>query len=146
MISESIEIDRTPEDVFAYLDQLDRHHEWQQSIVATRIETEGPTRVGTRAVDTRSAAGRKITVPYEVTEHAPPSRLAFLGTSGTVRPAGRLIVESLDGGARARVTIELDMKGHGLGGGLLASIAKREVGGAVPTDQARLKEILERDR
>ena len=50
---ETVEINRTPEDVFAYLDDLSRHQEWDDQIVETRIETEGPTRVGTRATDKR---------------------------------------------------------------------------------------------
>src|SRR5207302_1599523 len=32
-ITESVEIARRPEDVFAYLDQLGRHGEWQEQIV-----------------------------------------------------------------------------------------------------------------
>ena len=35
-ISESIEINRSPEDVFAYLDDVERHGEWQDQIVGGR--------------------------------------------------------------------------------------------------------------
>jgi hypothetical protein len=31
LIKHSIEIDRRPEDVFAYLEELDRHGEWQSA-------------------------------------------------------------------------------------------------------------------
>ena len=48
-IVETVEIARSPQDVFAYLDQLDRHGEWQGDIVGVKLETEGATRVGTRA-------------------------------------------------------------------------------------------------
>ena len=51
MITHSVEINRRAEDVFAYLDQLDRYVEWQESLISTRVETEGPTRVGSRGVD-----------------------------------------------------------------------------------------------
>ena len=40
MITHSIDIDRRAEDVFAYLDQLERHGEWQRQIVST-TETAG---------------------------------------------------------------------------------------------------------
>src|SRR5438105_4132781 len=43
MITSSIEIARRPEEVFAYLDELDKHGEWQEAIVSVRKETEGPT-------------------------------------------------------------------------------------------------------
>jgi len=62
MITETIEIARPPEEVFAYLDQLDRHGEWQGAIVETRVETEGPTRVGTRAMDVLTCLRRSRTL------------------------------------------------------------------------------------
>ena len=34
MIVESIEIARRPEEVFAYLDQVERHPEWQENLVS----------------------------------------------------------------------------------------------------------------
>jgi hypothetical protein len=35
-IRQSIEIARSPEDVFAYLNELSRHPEWQKSLVSAR--------------------------------------------------------------------------------------------------------------
>jgi Polyketide cyclase / dehydrase and lipid transport. len=49
----SIEINRKPDDVFAYVDDLAKHGEWQQQIVSVHVETDGPTRVGSRATDKR---------------------------------------------------------------------------------------------
>jgi hypothetical protein len=56
-ITHTIEIARRPEDVFAYLDDLARHGEWQDQIVSVRVETDGPTRVGTRATERRPPVG-----------------------------------------------------------------------------------------
>ena len=42
MIKHSIEINRPAEEVFAYLDQVHRHNEWQGQLVSTAIETTGP--------------------------------------------------------------------------------------------------------
>src|SRR5205085_272981 len=39
-VVERIEINRSPEDVFAYLDDLSRHGEWDDQIVSTRVETD----------------------------------------------------------------------------------------------------------
>jgi uncharacterized protein YndB with AHSA1/START domain len=142
VITHSIEIERRPEDVFAYLDQLDRHKEWQGSVVRSRIETEGPTRVGTRAVDTRMVGGRERDVPYEITEREPPRKSSFRGVDGPIRPVGTVTVDPLDDGSRSRVTIELDLNGHGFGV-LLAPLARRQARAQIPQDQAKLKEILE---
>ncbi len=141
-IVESVEINRRPEDVFAYLDDLGRHNEWDDQIASTRVETEGPTRVGTRATDTRRTPMGKQDVTYEITEHDPPRRAAFRGTSGPVRPVGAVTVESLDDGARSRVTIEIELQGNGLGK-LLAPLANRDARKNVPKNQAKLKERLE---
>jgi uncharacterized membrane protein len=142
MIRESIEIDRRPEEVFAYLDQLDRHGEWQGNIVSTTVETEGPTRVGSRAVNRRKVPFGERDIRYEVTEHDPPRMVSFRGTDGPVRPVGTVTVEPLDGGSRSRVSIKFDLVGYGLGK-LVAPLARRQAARDIPQDQAKLKERLE---
>jgi uncharacterized membrane protein len=142
MIRESIEINRKPQDVFAYLDQLDRHGEWQGTIISSRVETEGPTRVGSRAVDRRKVPGGPRDIGYEVSEHDPPRRVSFRGVDGPVRPLGTVTIEPLGEGSRSRVTLEFDLEGHGIGK-LLAPFARRQAARQIPQDQAKLKERLE---
>ena len=142
MITHTIEIDRRPEEVFAYLDEHERHREWQDQIVSSSVETEGPVRVGTRVRETRKIGGREQDTSYEITEHDPPRSFAFKGLNGPVRPVGRGTVEPLDDGARSRVTIELDLKGQGFGK-LIAPLARRQAAKQIPKDQQRLKERLE---
>ncbi len=141
-IVHSVEIGRSPDDVFAYLDQLDRHGEWQDQIVSVQVETDGPTRVGSRAAETRRMRGGKVKSTYEITEHDPPRRVAFRVISGPVRPSGTITVEPVGDGSRSRLTLELDFAGHGIGK-LLAPLAMRDARKRVPQDQTRLKERLE---
>ena len=141
-IVESVEINRRPEDVFAYLDDLSRHKEWDDQIVETQVESEGPTRVGTRATDTRKTPMGNQKIAYEISEHDPPRRSAFRGVSGPVRPVGTVTIEPVDDGARSRVTIEIELVGHGIGK-LLAPLANRDARKHVPDNQAKLKERLE---
>ena len=142
MITNSIEIDRSPEEVFAYLDQLDRHSEWQSTLVSTNVETEGPTRVGSRAVNRRKVPGGARDFSYEVTEHDPPRKVSFRGDQGSIRPVGSVTVEPLDDGRRSRVEVRLDLQGHGLGK-LVAPFARRQAAKEMPGDSARLKARLE---
>lgn len=142
-IRESIEIERRPEEVFAYLDDLSRHGEWQGQIVSVQVETDGPTRVGTKVRETRRIGGREQAMTYEVTEHDPPRSFGFRVLDGPVRPVGHGTVEPVGDGSRSRVTIELDMQGHGLGGKVLAPLATAQARKQVPKDQQRLKERLE---
>jgi uncharacterized membrane protein len=141
-ITDSIEIARPPEDVFAYLDDLERHGEWQSQIVSSHRETDGPTRVGTRATDVRKVPGREQSVTYEITEHDPPRKTSFRGTNGPVRPVGTVTVEPA-GEGRSKVTLELELQGHGLLGLIVAPMARSQARKLVPDDQKRLKERLE---
>ena len=140
-ITHSIEIARRPEDVFAYIDDLARHAEWQEQIVSVRVDP-GPTRVGTHAVERRRMGRREQEVAYEVTEHEPPRRFAFRGTGGPIRVVGTGTVEAVGDGSRSRVTIDLDFTGHGAGK-LLVPVARSQARKQVPKDQQRLKERLE---
>ncbi len=141
-ITHSIEIARPPEEVFGYIDQLDRHGEWQSTIISTKLETEGPTRVGSRATNKRKVPGGTQDVTYEITEHDPPRKASFKGTSGPVRPVGTVTVEPA-GDGRSRVTLELDLRGHGFVGPLVAMLARSQARKQVPQDHQRLKERLE---
>jgi uncharacterized membrane protein len=142
MIVDSVEINRSPEDVFAYLDQLERHAEWQESILEARADTEGPTRVGSRATEKRKVPGGPREFTYEITEHDAPRRVAFRGLNGPVRPVGTVVVEPLGDGTRSRLTLEFDLQGHGLGK-LIAPFARIDARRTIPKDQQRLKERLE---
>ena len=141
-IVEIIEVGRSPEDVFTYVDQLERHGEWQTQIISVTRETEGPTRVGTRATDLRKVPGGKQSVTYEITEYDPPRRVSFRGLNGPIRPVGTMTVESI-GEGRSRITLELDLQGHGLLGALLGPLARSDARKQIPRDQQRLKERLE---
>jgi uncharacterized membrane protein len=142
---ERIEVDRRPEDVFAYLDQLDRHGEWQEQIVRTAVLTEGPVHVGTRVRQTRRVPGREQTFTYEITEHDPPRKASFRGIDGSLRPVGTMTIEPVGDGSRSQVTLEFDLEGHGFGK-VLAPLARMNARKQIPKDQARLKERLESER
>jgi hypothetical protein len=56
-ISESIEINRRPEDVFAYLDDVERHGEWQVQIVDVQPQVDEPLGVCKRVREPRRVPG-----------------------------------------------------------------------------------------
>jgi uncharacterized membrane protein len=142
-IKESIEVNRRPEEVFAYLDDVERHGEWQEQIVDTKPPSDGPLHVGSRVTVTRRVPGGDRTMTYEITEHDPPRRSRFQVLDGPVRPHGTITVEPVGDGSRSRVTFELDFTSHGFGGKLIAPMARIQAAKQVPKDQAKLKERLE---
>jgi uncharacterized membrane protein len=141
-IVDSIEINRTPEDVFAYYEDLAKHGEWQQQIVSVHVDTDGPTRVGSRATDKRRLPGGTREVSYEITEHDAPHKSSFRGVNGPIRPRGTVTVEPLDGGARSKLTLDFELEGKGLGV-LLAPLARANARKEIPKSHGRLKELLE---
>jgi hypothetical protein len=73
----------------------------------------------------------------------PPRSWTVRGLDGPVRGDVKGIVEPLDDGARSRVTIEVDLHGHGLGKLIVPLIAKRQVQKEMPRNVQTLKERLE---
>ena len=142
-ITESIEINRRPEDVFAYLDDVKRHGEWQEQIVDVQRQDDGPLKVGSRVTETRRVPGGDRKMTYEVTEHDPPRQSSFRVLDGPIRAAGTVAVEPVGNGSRSRVKITIDFTGHGLGGKVLLPMAKAQARKQIPKNQARMKELLE---
>jgi uncharacterized membrane protein len=139
-ITASIEIGRSPEGVFAYLDDLSRHGEWQAQIREVQVLTDGPTRVGTQVREKRQVPGGARDITYEITAHDPPRSVSFRGVDGPVRVVGNVAIAPTDGGSR--VTLELDFEGRGLRK-LLVPLVRSQARKEVPVDQQRLKERLE---
>ncbi len=87
MIVSTVEIDRPQAEVFAYLNELDRHPEWQEDLISSKIASEGPVGVGARATDKRKVPGG----PREMTYESPSTtrRARARGRAWTVRCAVR---------------------------------------------------------
>ena len=142
-ITETIEINRRPEDVFAYLDDVERHGEWQDQIVDVEPQGDQPMGVGKRVRETRRVPGGNRSMTYEITEHDPPRQSSFRVLDGPIRAVGTVSVEPIDDGSRTRLTITIDFEGHGIAGKVLLPVAKTQARKQIPKDQARMKELLE---
>jgi uncharacterized protein YndB with AHSA1/START domain len=142
-IKSSIEIARPPEEVFAYVTDPSRLAEWQESVVNTRMEGSGTPGVGSRVVVTRRIGRVERTMTSELTELSPPRSWAVRGVDGPIRGNVNGTIEPLDGGARSRVTIELDLQGHGIGKLLVPLVVRPQARREMPTNLRNLKERLE---
>ena len=142
MFTHTTEIARSPEDVLAYLDQLDRHGEWQTDITRVTDVTPGPVGVGTRATEYRKMPIGNAKVTYVISEYEYPRRFVFVGVTGPVRPHGVVTIEPLDGGARSRLSMDFEMHGYGIGK-LLAPLAYKKATSLIPEAHEELKRRLE---
>jgi hypothetical protein len=142
-ITESIEINRSPQDVFRYLDDVTRHGEWQEQIVDVQPQGPLPIHVGSKVKETRRVPGGDRSMTYEITEHDPPRQSTFRVLDGPIRAVGTISVEPVGDGSRSRVTFTVDFKGRGLAGRVLLPVARTQARKQIPKDQAKLKALLE---
>lgn len=127
----TIEIARTPEDVFAYLTDVSNLPAWQAGV-------KSATRRDGRIEESRSLLGRELDTTLEIVDEASPRLFTLRALDGPVRFTVRHELEAAGGGTRLTVTAEGEVPGFAAG--LLARGAERQF----RKDFARLKQILER--
>ena len=126
----TIEIARTPEDVFAYLTEVSNLPAWQAG-VKSATQRDG------RIEESRSLLGREFDTTLEILERNEPRVFALRALDGPVPFTVQHELEPADGGTRLTVTAEGDVPGFAAG--LLARGAERQF----RKDFERLKQILE---
>lgn len=142
-IVQSIEIARSPEDVFTYATDFSRFPEWQSSVISAQPQGDAPLAVGSRALVTRRAGPRRLAQTVQVTEFDPPRRSTVRGVGGPIEATAQMTLEPVADGARSRVTIALDFQGHGIGK-LLRPLLRRQARKQLPRNVRKLQEQLER--
>ena len=126
----TIEIARTPEDVFSYLTDVSNLPAWQTGVKSARLH-DG------RVEESRTLLGRELNTTLEVVEQQKPRLFTLRALDGPILLTVRHELEPSDGGTRLTVTAEGDVPGFAAG--LLARGAERQF----RKDFERLKRILE---
>jgi uncharacterized protein YndB with AHSA1/START domain len=142
-IVHSVEINRSPEDVFAYVTDPSRFTEWQDAVVCARRKDTGPVQEGSWIELTRRVGRGQRTMTSELTEYNPPRSYAFRVIDGSVRAVGKGRFEPLNERQRTRFTFELDFEGHGIGKVLVPLVVRRQAERELPESHANLKRRLE---
>jgi len=140
----SIEISRTPHDVFAYATDFAQFGTWQDSVTSVNNEGAPTVRIGSEAIVTRRVGPRRLRATEQITMLTPPSSWEVRGDGGVpVTAIARGKIEPLDGGSRSRVTISLGFEGHGIGKLLIPLVIRRQARRQLPQNIAKLKKVLE---
>jgi carbon monoxide dehydrogenase subunit G len=126
----TIEIARTPEDVFAYLTDVSNLPAWQAGVKSAAL------RAG-RVEESRTLLGRELRTTLEIVDREEPRLFTLRALDSPVPFMVRHELEPVDGGTRLTVTGEGDVPGFA--GGLVARRAERQF----RKDFERLKQILE---
>ena len=128
-----VDIDRTPEDVYAYLTDVSNLPKWQSGVHAARRE-------GAQIHESRHMLGRELNTTLEIEEEEPPHVFALRAVNSPVPFSVRHELEPSGGGTRLTVTGEGDA---GLLPGFAAGIMARRAEKQFRKDFERLKRLLE---
>jgi uncharacterized protein YndB with AHSA1/START domain len=140
----SVQVERSPDDVFGVAADPMRRAEWQESVSGVTVEPSAVAfAAGARIRETRRVTGGARQLHWELSEYAPPEAWGFRGLDGPVRPVGRMTFTPSEGGGATRVDMMIDFEGHGPFGRLLAAVARRDARRQVPLDLAGLKRVVE---
>jgi carbon monoxide dehydrogenase subunit G len=126
----TIEIARTPEDVFAYLTDVSNLPAWQAGVKSAKLR-DG------RIEESRTLLGRELHTTLQVLEREEPRLFTLRALESPVPFTVRHELEAAGGGTRLTVTAEGDVPGFAAG--LLSRRAERQF----RQDFERLKRILE---
>jgi uncharacterized membrane protein len=135
----TVEIDRSRDEVFAYLGDLEHTPEWNWAIADTTKVSEGAIGVGTEYRQTRSVPAQS-TETLRITSYEKPTIIGVAGRLGAF-PA-RLSYELRTNGSGTTVTntVELDPPGVLA---VTAPLLSRRIKASVADNLAVLKERLE---
>jgi len=132
-------IEAPPDEVFAYLSDLEKLSEWQAGVVSAHRTSEGPMDVGATALVTREILGNRVEAPLTVTEYDPPRRMAIGSEVSGVKAHGTLDFAPADDGRATELIFAMEIRGSGFTGfmeGMIASAA----GGDIDSSLQQLKD------
>jgi len=128
-----LDIDRPPEDVYAYLTDVSNLPKWQSGVHSARRE-------GLQIHESRHMLGRELNTTLEIEEEDPPRVFALRAVNSPVPFSVRHELEPSGGGTRLTVTGEGDA---GMLPGFAAGIMARRAEKQFRKDFERLKRLLE---
>ena len=126
----TIEIARTPEDVFSYLTDVSNLASWQAGVKSATLR-DG------RIEESRSLLGHELNTTLEIVEREEPRLFTLRALDTPVPFTVRHELEPVNGGTRLTITAEGDVPGFA------ARLLVRRAEKQLRKDFVRLKEILE---
>jgi carbon monoxide dehydrogenase subunit G len=140
----TIRIDRSPDDVFAFVADPANNPQWRKNVVRTEWFDDGPMRLGRRGRQTARVLGREYTVEAVIVEWDPPRAAAWRTVQGSA--AVRSWVRLAPDGPGTLLTYGADGAFLGPIGALLTRLAVPKMTSQAARDLAGLKALLESDR
>ena len=141
-IEESIVINRSPDDVFAFLAVRNNDPVWMAAVVESEwLDPSASPGIGSRGRMAMKMFGRRAEYVDEVTTYEPGRQIAHRTIEGPFDLNTACLCEPARGGCRATVVAESERMFGRLLDPLVATLMRR----GFKADLAKLKEILEAD-
>jgi uncharacterized protein YndB with AHSA1/START domain len=110
-ITVTVDIDRPPAEVFAFLSDFENNPRFQRGMRRCTWTSPAPHGVGSTYDQVAHFLGKDIVSSFEVVEWEPGRRVKIASTSGPFPIQETRIVEPRDGGARVTAVVEGDASG-----------------------------------
>lgn len=131
----SVDIHRSVEDVFKYVEDPQRQHEWQPGLHQVRLE-------GNKMTEVRKTMGRRIQHDVELSDRQENKKLSHKGDATSHDGTYERHMTFEDLGGKTRVSIELSIDTKGVLGSA-RPVVERMVQREVQNDLEHLKDLLE---
>ena len=108
----SIIIERPPEEVFAFMDDISCECDWRPDLKSVTKEPEGPTQVGTHKHYVGEFLGNDLQNTYEVTEFEAGRRIVYQTTKDSaLKATAELTCVGVEDGTKVTMVIDAKPKG-----------------------------------
>jgi carbon monoxide dehydrogenase subunit G len=104
-------IDRPPDQVFAFLVDVDKVADWNPQVIEVRKTSEGPLGVGTTLLFVGKFLGRRFESVSQWTEYIPNERFSTKTTSGPFHLEIENTLSAVDSGTRLATTYRGESQG-----------------------------------
>jgi carbon monoxide dehydrogenase subunit G len=136
-VERSAVVQARPDEVFAFIADLENLPAWQTGVVSARRTSTGPMGEGATALVVRELMGQRIEAPLAVTAYEPPGRLTVESNVSGVRATATLDVRPRD--EDAEVTFAMQLRGSGFTA-LMEPVIARTAAGELEASLERLRE------
>jgi uncharacterized protein YndB with AHSA1/START domain len=144
-VERTARIAAAPDELFAYIADLDNLPEWQSGVTSTHRTSDGELGVGATAHVTRELMGQRMEAPLTVTEYDPPHRLGIGSEVGGVKAAATMELAPADGGGGTDLSFAMEIRGSLLTAFMEPMIASA-AGGDIDASLERLRRRFSPDR
>lgn len=136
--SNSVNIGRSPADVFAFLAEGENNQRWRPGVTDIRHRS-GTGKGAVYEQGVKGPFGRRVPADYEITAYEPDERIEFRAIAGPVRPEGSYELQPVGDGTRVTFTLRCAPRGFAkLMSPMVAKTMRSEV-----AQLDRLRSVLE---